>query len=56
MIEVVSILKDFLGIIDKDDKNCIPFTKDTKRRGLLRTDESHPASRYPLRKEEEGNK
>ena len=52
MIEVVSILKDFLGIIDKDDKNCIPLTKDTIQ-GALRTDETHPASRYPLRKEED---
>ena len=52
MIEVVSVLKGLLGIISKDnDKKTIPLPKDTIQ-GAFRTDESHPASKYPLRKEE----
>lgn len=45
-------MKELLGTIDKDDKTpkALRLPKDTIQ-GALRTDETHPASRYPLRKD-----
>lgn len=52
MIKLLSLMKELLGTIDKNDKTpkALRLPKGTIQ-GAFRTDETHPASRYPLRKD-----